>query len=435
MHVTKAFGHVAVSQLPMHYLLAIKSPSSPITKMTGLTHERLNAYHRLFGRIIHSFLATHAILYLRFFAKMNLLPKRLQDWDVRLGIMAFWTLNFLAILAIPQIRAKAYHKIFYRSHVIFSALLLIVLWFHVPYTRLYVGQAAAAWALNGVLRKGASQPAKVRCEMLGSELIEVKARVGGKHLHPYVPGVHIYLNKSGLGPRTPFTVVGAKALEKGETEVELIAKNSHGPMTGYLVEAAHNGKEISLDLEGPYGEAQIYMPNLLKQIKEKHSSFLLVAGGVGATYALPIYKALLDAGAKSSNVRMIWVVRKEEDIKWATPFMVRNKDTSPIIVHMTQPNAVSPKASSEVQIQIPSRPEFDGHVDDLFNERLSPRKDGKGFHRHLKDASELSHDPVTVMVCGPCGLSRAVRKAVGKHVHGYGRDVTWYDEQFGFGGS
>jgi len=50
MHVTQAFGHVAVSQLPMHYLLSVKSPSSPITKVTGLTHERLNVYHRPMNR-------------------------------------------------------------------------------------------------------------------------------------------------------------------------------------------------------------------------------------------------------------------------------------------------------------------------------------------------------------------------------------------------
>lgn len=118
MHVTKAFGHVAVSQLPLHYLLSTKWSKSPITLATGLTNNHLNAYHRLFGRILHSLLAIHAILYLRFFALMNLLPKRIKDWDVRLGIIAFWSLNFLGILAIPPIRRKVYHKVFYRSHVL-----------------------------------------------------------------------------------------------------------------------------------------------------------------------------------------------------------------------------------------------------------------------------------------------------------------------------
>lgn len=246
--------------------------------------------------------------------KIGLLPKRIQQWDVRLGIMAFWMVNFLGILAIPPVRARLYHKVFYRSYVVLSALLLVVLWFHVPYTRIYVGQAAVAWVLNGVLQKGATQTASVKCEMVGSGLVRAQARVGGKHLYPYVPGVHVYLNQARLGPRTPFTVVNARALEKDETEIELIAKDTHGPMPSTLAKAAKNGRQMILGLERPYGEAQVYMPELLPKVKGKHEKLLLVAGGVGATYALPIYKALLDAGADSKDVRIIWVVSSEEDV-------------------------------------------------------------------------------------------------------------------------
>lgn len=152
MHVTKAFGHVAVSQLPLHYLLSVKWRNSPITLATGLSHQRLNAYHKLFGRIIHALLATHAILYLAFFIKMNALPKRIKDADVQLGIAAFWSVNFLGILALPMVRRKAY-KLFYQSHVILSMLLLVVLWFHVKHTRIYVAQAAIFWLANSVSRR------------------------------------------------------------------------------------------------------------------------------------------------------------------------------------------------------------------------------------------------------------------------------------------
>lgn len=435
MHVTKAFGHVAVSQLPMHYLLSIKSPSSPITKITGLTHERLNAYHRLFGRLIHALLATHAILYLRFFVKVDVLSKRIQHWDVRLGIIAFWTVNFLGILSIPPVRAKTYHKVFYRSHVVLSALLLAVLWFHVPYTRIYVGQAAIAWVLNGVLRKGATQTASVKCEMVGNDLVRVKARVGGKHLYPYVPGVHVYLNQGELGPRTPFTVVDARALEKDETEVKLVAKNSDGPMTGALAEAAKNGSELTLDLEGPYGEAQVYVPELLPRVKGKHEKFLLVAGGVGATYALPIYKALLDAGADPKDVRVIWVVSKEEDVKWAAPFMASGKE-SPIVIHITQPATSDTGPHQQVESRKDGRPDFDNYVADFVSERLvHSTRDPNSLERDPTKTDQKLYGTVTVMVCGPRGLSSAVRRAVGRHVWDYGRDVRWYEEQFGFGSS
>lgn len=426
MHVTKAFGHVAVSQLPMHYLLSVKSPKSPVTMVTGLTHERLNAYHRLFGRVIHALLATHAILYLRFFVAKDLLPKRIKDSDVRLGVMAFWTMNFLGILAIPPIRAKVYHKVFYRSHVVLSGLLLIVLWFHVPYTRIYVGQAAVLWVLNGVLRKGASQPATVTCLPAGKDLVRVKAKTSERHLYPYLPGVHVYLNQAGLGPRTPFTVLSARGLEKGETEIELIAKNSGGPMTGLFGQAAANDGKLELQLEGPYGEAQAYMPDFLRADNGSRGRFLVVAGGVGATYALPIYKALVNAKGSTSEIRLVWVVKSAHDLEWAQDFLVDKSLEPGMQLAITQKDTVEQSDGVKDLLKRSKltfgRPDLAAIVDEFFATEKSKSENTIG-------------SPTAVMVCGPSSLTKALRRAVGRHVIDRGVDVQWYEEQFGFGGS
>lgn len=155
LHLTQAFGHVAVSQLPLHYLLAFRNPRSPIILATGVAHRQLNAYHRLSGRIVHSLLGTHAILYINFFVMKDLLVKRIQHWDVRLGITAFWLVNLLALLALPVVRKKA-RRLFYKSHVVISATLPVVLFFHVPYTRRYVLQAEVFWFANGYLKSRAT---------------------------------------------------------------------------------------------------------------------------------------------------------------------------------------------------------------------------------------------------------------------------------------
>ncbi len=152
MHLTKAFGHVAVSQLPAHYLLALRVPEqyqkwSPVTFATGLSRQQLNPYHRLFGRLLHGLVAAHAVLYLRFFVATDLLARRILDRDVRLGLAAFWTFNFLALLAIPPIRRNR-RGLFYRSHVTLSALILLLVWFHVPSTRIYVGHAGVVWLVT-----------------------------------------------------------------------------------------------------------------------------------------------------------------------------------------------------------------------------------------------------------------------------------------------
>lgn len=443
MHVTKAFGHVAVSQLPMHYLLSIKSPYSPITLVTGLTHERLNAYHRLFGRILHAFLAAHAIMYMKFFIDINVLSKRIKDWDVRLGLMAFWTVNILSALAIPPIRRVVYYKVFYRSHIVLSAVLLIVLWFHVSYIRVYIGMSGVIWAANFLLRAGASQPAVASCDNVSKDVVRVRAKVEGKHIHPYFPGVHIYLKWPNTPLKTPFTVHTAKALDKGATEIGIVAKVSGGPMTSAFFKSATIEKSLELELEGPYGEAQQYMPMLSQQAKKTESKFLLVAGGVGATYILPIYQDLRRARGSTKNIRVIWVVRKQEDLAWAAAHLATDQhlpaQSRAIVIHVTQPDAKTTPShvKNEVLKEGSHKPDFDQYIDDFVNERLKPslQQDGDIWVRDSSKAKQKFHDTVTIMVCGPAGLTTSVRKAVGKHVHDYGRDIRWYEEQYGFGGS
>lgn len=443
MHITKAFGHVAVSQLPMHYLLSIKFPYSLVTLVTGLTHERLNSYHRLFGRILHAFLAAHAILYMKFFIDINVLSKRIKDWDVRYGLMAFWTANILSLLAIPPIRRAVYYKVFYRSHIILSALLLVILWFHVPYTRKYVGQAGVIYAVNFLLRAGASQPAVATCNSVSKDIVWVRAKITGRHIYSYEPGVHVYLKWPNMPLKTPFSVYTAQALENGATEIGVVAKVSGGPMTAAFFKSAAVEKPLELELEGPYGESQHYMPKLTEQAKNTQTKFLLISGGVGATYMLPIYQHLRRTRGSTKNIRAIWVARKQEDLAWGAAHIALDQQLPAkergLVVHVTRPDAemAPPHIMNEVLKKGSHKPDFDQYVDDFVNERLKPsaHQSGDIWERDpLKTKQEL-HDSVTVLVCGPSGLTTSVRKAVGKHVHKYGRDVRWYEEQYGFGGS
>ncbi len=62
---------------------------------------------------------------------------------------------------------------------------------------------------------------------------------------------------------------------------------------------------------------------------------------------------------------------------------------------------------------------------------------GSLFSNSKQDPRKVkrSHEKVTMLVCGPPSLSHSLRYAVGKHVTGYGRQVDWFEEQFGLGGS
>jgi NAD(P)H-flavin reductase len=446
MHLTKQFGHIAISQLPWQYLLAFKSPRSPITLATGLTHERLNAFHRLFGRVVHALLACHAVLYLNFFVKMGNLEKRIKDRDVRLGVVAFWMFNVLGILAISPIRKKVYHVLFYRSHVFLTAAALGVLWFHQPWTKWYVGQAAVFWVLNGWMRTRSSNLAVVESQKLaGEDLMKVKLQVGRQSevREQWVPGQHVYLTSAVLGPRNPYTVVDVQKKERGACEVTLVVRRLGGPGTKRLAESTaqneyHNGRPVDsepqkMNIEGPYGEASEYLPTLIREGRDA-GQILLVGGGVGATYTLPIYLSLLKARLDTDGVKMVWFVKSADDARWGIEMLLRQTHYAKNVdIYVTQPSEsklVDDLKMGGVTLHYTGkRPELATVVESVMtpksesNTKRDPRKIKK------------SYEPVTVLVCGPPGLSQALRSEVGKHVLSYGRDVRWFEEQFGFGGS
>ncbi|RMD42550.1 hypothetical protein DV735_g2620, partial [Chaetothyriales sp. CBS 134920] len=456
MHLTKQFGHVAVSQLPWQYLLAFKSPRSPFTLVTGLTHERLNPFHRLLGGIVHVLLAVHVLLYLNFFVRIRVLAKRIRDWDVGLGVIAFGMYTFLAIFATPTIRRRAYYSLFYRSHVVLSALVPLALWFHQPWTRWYLLQAAVFYIANGVARKSASVAAVIgyRDDELGARdlatvVLRLKAR--NEFKERWVPGEHVYLKKPGsrlIPLANPFTVVDVRADHAARsTELVLVIRMLGGPGTrlkekpaGSFVEHnANTPKQVFV--EGPYGESKQYLPKLLHEARDGVGQILLVAGGVGATYTLPIYAVLAKAArTNSTRVKLIWFVRSTGDAQWGIDFLKQHgaiaKNVDIYIREAPPGNTTaaakqdrSPRGGSGVTIHpVAARPD----LAILLEQALSTQA------KYDKDSNKtVASDgpPITVLVCGPSGLSRHLRTVLGKYVLTYNRDVRWFEEQFGLGGS
>ncbi|EXJ79904.1 hypothetical protein A1O3_08189 [Capronia epimyces CBS 606.96] len=505
MHLTKSFGHVAISQLPMHYLLALKSPQSPITLATGLTHERLNAFHRLFGRMIHVLLGAHAVLYLGFFVKLGLLAKRVRDLDVQLGLSAFWVFNALALLALPAVRRRLYHSVFYRSHVVLSAVVLPLLFFHVPYTRVYVAQAAVFWILGGLLRQRGSETVSARSELLdgavaatGSQLVSVRFTVGAwSPLAHAKAGQHVYIRHEGLlGPKNPFTIANVhpinhavededEKLQDGkaaqpEVEVQLVLRNTGGPQTSYLSGLAQKQNKrpskFALQVEGPYGESEMYIPRLLKgqHTGTGRGPILLIAGGVGVTYTLPIYMALLasqrtttrpGSGSGSGNgndnrTKMIWLVKTLAAAQWGITILNQAQDRGDIQpgldldIYITLEDATpAPSRPMKAGIRVHRlghRPDLESVIDTALavssvTEKINSSYSSSGsgvdlgntvrrrVQTALNQQQHHHHQEVTVFLCGPSSLARDVRDSLGKHIS-EGVEVNVFEELFGFGG-
>ncbi len=75
LHLTKRFGAIAVSQFPIQYLLALKS-LNPFAFVFQSSHEQVNRWHRVLGRLIYALLCMHAMLYLNYFIQMTSIPSQ-----------------------------------------------------------------------------------------------------------------------------------------------------------------------------------------------------------------------------------------------------------------------------------------------------------------------------------------------------------------------
>lgn len=479
MHMTKALGHVAVSQLPFQYLLSIKSAFSPVAFATGLTHERLNAYHRFFGRIVHSMLAAHAVLYLNFFIQIGALQKRIKDMDVRLGIAAFWAFNVLGLAALPAVRRRFYHAVFYRSHVLLSAAIVSILYFHVVYTRRYILQAGVFWLVGGLLRTASSVPIEIFSTSIpNSNMLHVTAiakEESGKAIGEWVPGQHVYLCRDGFGPRNPFTVL-SRSTRHGKQCVELGVRCLSG-QTKWLASNTGPRKGLSnMSLEGPYGESIQYLQSVVRKSQDG-AKVLLVAGGVGSTYTIPIYATLLRANSgRSEGIHFVWFVKSLQEAKWGVDIMVQQlgelkvtDERFQVDIYITGDELSGQNGGTPFKGTVPGvnmtplKPEERAGRDDFINSIVErtfrhgqarsedsnqphsgSRKSGRVItarkrpldpRKHGEDTSqELNTHHFIVLSCGPPGLSQQLRRAVSPYVLRDGASVVWHEEVFGFGG-
>ncbi|KAJ5740424.1 hypothetical protein N7493_000296 [Penicillium malachiteum] len=176
LHLTKALGHVGLSQIPLQVLMspaayistARPSAASILSFLTSIPQSTLTPYHRLFGRVVISpLLLGHATLYLLFFAQSShpefgtLLAKRVRDSDVQCGLSALFAA--VALLFFIRPRGGSMQKgrgsagsmqerrqAFYIGHVSLVGMLCVAAYFHVAQAQKYMIQSFGAFVLNGV---------------------------------------------------------------------------------------------------------------------------------------------------------------------------------------------------------------------------------------------------------------------------------------------
>lgn len=291
----------------------------------------------------------------------------------------------------------------------------------------------------------------------------------------WVPGQHVYLCRDRFGPRNPFTVLNY-SVRDGKHHVELGVRHLSG-QTKWLSSNTGLKKGLNnMSLEGPYGESIQYLQTVIRKSQDG-AKVLLVAGGVGSTYTIPIYVALLRANSgRSESIRFIWFVKTLQEAKWGVDIVVQQvgesgstKGTFQIDVYITGDESPGQNGETTFKNTVPgvnviplkqegmverdelinsivektfrprqSKPENSSrlhHEPEKFDGVINARKRIRDPRKQVENtAQKLNALHFIVLSCGPPSLSQQLRKAVSPYVLQDGASVDWHEEVFGFGG-
>ncbi|KAI4243650.1 MAG: hypothetical protein L6R42_010696, partial [Xanthoria sp. 1 TBL-2021] len=390
----------------------------------------------------------------------SLLTKRIRDPDVILGLLAITTILTLSTTALAWVRRRNYF-LFFLIHVTTSILILPILYFHVSHLRVYILESAIIYTILIAQRNTSVKTIpNAKLTHLNNNLLSITIPVTPSSLsnNKLHPGQHIYLSLPSQNRLrlNPFTIAN---LPQKDTHIRLILRTLNGTTRSLANHIASskspqttNITNIPLKIEGPYGSAA-HFPDL-----STYDRILLVAGGVGATFTMPIYRDLIERGINKNRgkVRFIWAVKSTEDAAWAFPYLGR-KGTEEIELYISSsssdrtklPAGAREKGEDGIELQeregllsegvvsgdssssssssrpstlppnltiMPGRPKIHAIINELFSTH-----------------PDRPHAPtkVAILVCGPAGMGAALRREVGVWVN-RGREVWWHNEEFGW---
>ncbi|KAF2999977.1 hypothetical protein E8E14_006617 [Neopestalotiopsis sp. 37M] len=195
-HLTKRFGAVAAAQFPIQYLLSLKYVN-PVAYALRSSHEEVNRWHRVIGRIIYLLLCLHGAFYTNYYIQTGVLMQRLTSSKVViLGVLALLGMTALTTTAFGLIRAYSY-RVFFITHLLVALALPPMIYFHVHHARVVMIQSLVVFLVDLAARKLTTTTAAASLELIpGTNLVKIVSKVPEKFISRFVdfPASHVYLS-------------------------------------------------------------------------------------------------------------------------------------------------------------------------------------------------------------------------------------------------
>ena len=328
-------GMISVSLLP--WIILTSSKANILTFLTGIGHERLVVIHRWTAYICAMFAVIHAVPYWyqsirdeEGFAVFKLYFRQ-QYYIFTTGIAAIAPLTFLVLHSLPILRSKAY-ELFVVLHAPVAYGFIGLLFWHcnnylTSWSYLYSTVALAFVSLVArIFYLNWMNPLRASF-LIGEEsavtiLPENAVKVTIPTQKKWKPGQYVYLRMPGVAlfDNHPFTIASLCSedfpSEYGEQYRDMmLIFRPFGGFTRKLYDTALKkgpSKTYRAYIDGPYGGMQ-------RQISS-FDNVVFFAGGSGitaiASQVLDLIKRMRDGKATTTNVTVIWAMKRPELMDW-----------------------------------------------------------------------------------------------------------------------
>ena len=316
---------VSVTQIPFIYLLSCKF--NPISILTGISYERLNWLHRWTARTVFLTLIVHWSFFFQEWVLADFVKLQFEMMPmVKYGFGAWGVITWMVLSGFGFFRAASY-EIFVAQHIVAAAVLLWLIFIHVPqYARYNVWVCVAFLAfdwgcriIHGFLRNthllsklATKTPGySASTESLPGNMVRLTLEDVD---FSWRAGQHVYISMPSLRPFElhPFTIANAPNLDEpaGKRQLTLLIK-AHGGFSRSLQKAAakdaQSGRKRRVFLIGPWGMP----PDLLH-----YETVVLIACASGASFIVPLIQDLVLKQGCVQRVHLHWIVRSQENASW-----------------------------------------------------------------------------------------------------------------------
>lgn len=441
-------GTLAASQFPLITVLGTKN--NVLTLLTGISYEKMNNLHRMSARVLLVLLWLHAGSKLA--VPGGITPDEIGTTWLNLGYVSVFAFSALVLVSLRPVRAVAYEFFFY-MHFILAFLILLGAYYHTVNFNFqqYVWPSFLVWGLDRFIRlirvvvfklsphlSSASDPSvTARADLLAPDL--VRLRVPRPPGFSWSPGQLSYIIMPGVSrlpfEAHPFSIAsvhdgamdggnGEKGGEHWKEVVFLI--NAQSGFTKRLAHAAQSGEaKVNVLLDGPYGCS----PDL-----DGSDTVVLVAGGTGISYTLPLLLSVAKKG-RARRVLFIWSIRDSSHLRWVSPAIIKALSLAPasmsisVSIHITRlgiespPNPLdigsSPMARSEESLDTRvgsswsiEKAEAEKTVDLLHLRAVQVSYGRPDFQRLVHTELEGAEGHTSVCVCGSQSIAKNVRSSL-----------------------